>query len=71
VYGDRCFQVLRLFGTTVHVNLESIGIMLATALAGRTLLESALIVACFALAPGCTSAAIGSSPSRSARASIA
>jgi Zn-dependent protease len=52
VFGERSVQVVRLFGTTVHTNLEAVLIMLATALAGTSWLHGALIVASFALGTG-------------------
>jgi Zn-dependent protease len=42
----------KLFGTSVHTNSEALAILLATAFAGASALEGALIVASFALGTG-------------------
>jgi hypothetical protein len=52
VFGDRSFQVIRLFGTSVHTNLEAVLIMLATGFAGSSWLHAALIVIGFAVGTG-------------------
>ncbi len=52
MYGDRFFQVAKLFGTSVHTNLEAILVMLAAGFAGRSLLHGVLIVASFMLGTG-------------------
>ncbi|MFK7990622.1 MAG: site-2 protease family protein [Sandaracinaceae bacterium] len=52
MFGNRSFRFLNLFGTTVHTNLEAVGIMLATGFAGDGWLEAILIVASFAVGTG-------------------
>jgi Zn-dependent protease len=52
VYGERSIQVLRLFGTSVHTNVEAVLIMVATGLAGASWLHGAFIVAGFAVGTG-------------------
>ena len=50
--GERSTQVVRIFGTSVHTNLEAVLIMLATGLAGTSWLHGAFIVVGFALGTG-------------------
>jgi Zn-dependent protease len=52
VFGERASRVITLRGMSVHTNLEAVAIMSATALLGHSLLEGALIVACFAIGTG-------------------
>lgn len=52
MYGDRFTRVVTLRGMSVHTNLEATAIILATGVAGHSLLEAALIIASFALGTG-------------------
>lgn len=49
MYGERSTQVARIFGTTVHTNLEATLIMLASGLAGSSFVHGVFIVLGFAL----------------------
>jgi Zn-dependent protease len=52
VYGDRSYQVARLFGTTVHSNPEAAAIILATGSLADSFVEAVLIISAFSLGTG-------------------
>jgi len=52
MFGDRFSRVATLGSLTVHTNLEAVLIVAATGIGGRSLLEAALLVACFAIGTG-------------------
>jgi Zn-dependent protease len=52
VIGDSSTQVIRIWGTSVHTNLEAVLIMAATGLAGTSWLHGVLIVLSFAIGTG-------------------